>query len=201
MTDQEQGWTQRLRATRWGVVLAMLTILLGFGLGGVFGAAEDWFRAGPKASGEAVLASVYGGDAAKLKSVLDKSWTYAQRAHLHGGAIGTAVLAALALLAALARPSARVRGGLALGLGLGGLGYSSFWLIASRVAPGLGSTTLAKESLAWLAIPSAGLLLLGFTAVLGLTLLELFLKPEREADSTRPTPPAIAVAVVSPRTR
>jgi hypothetical protein len=138
-------------------------------------------RGGLKASGEAVLTTVYGGDAAKLKGVLDKSWTYAKRAHLHGGGLGAGVLAALALLAALGRPSRPVRAGVSLGLGVGALGYSAFWLLAARAAPSLGSTDAAKESLAWLAIPSAGLLLVGLTAVLVLTVLELFLTPVEPA--------------------
>ena len=46
-------------------------------------------------------------------------------------------------------------------LGLGALGYSAFWLWAGFRAPGLGSTGAAKESLRWLAMPSAGAMLLG----------------------------------------
>ena len=49
-----------------------------------------------------------------------------------------------------------------------------FWLLAARAAPGLGGTDAAKESLAWLAVPSAGLLLLGVLAVIGLTARDLF---------------------------
>ena len=177
MTTDLQTLSQRIRASRWGVLLAFLTILFGFGLGGAFGGAEDSLRGGLKASGEAVLDSVYGGDTAKLKVVLDKSWTYYKRAHIHGGGIGLAVLATLALLASLGRPSARVRGGVSLALGLGAVGYSLFWLLAARAAPGLGGTDLAKESLTWLAVPSAGLLLLGLATVTALTVVELFGAP------------------------
>jgi hypothetical protein len=59
------------------------------------------------------------------------------------------------------------------------LGYATFWLVAARAAPGLGSTEVAKESLAWLAVPSAGLLLLGIVAVIALTSIELFAPPRR----------------------
>lgn len=167
----------RLRATRWGVLLALGTTFFGFALGGVFGAAEDAVRDGLKASGMAVLAEQYGGDEAKLKTVTDKSWAYYKRAHLHGGAIGTAVLAAMMLLALLAGPSERVRRGLSVALGVGALGYSSFWLLAARAAPRLGGSGAAKASLEWLAIPSAGLLLLGLLTVAGLTVAELFIRP------------------------
>lgn len=176
-----ESFSLRLRASRWGVLLALGTTFFGFVLGGVFGAAEDTVRDGLKASGMAVLAEKYGGDEAKLKAVTDKAWAYLKRAHLHGGAIGTASLAALLLLASLARPSSRVRGALSLALGAGSLGYSGFWLLAARAAPGLGGTGAAKDSLEWLAVPSAGLLLVGLLAVAGLTAVELFGAPPAKA--------------------
>jgi hypothetical protein len=39
--------------------------------------------------------------------------------------------------------------------------YASFWMIAGFMAPGMGSTGAAKEYLSFLAIPGAGLCLLG----------------------------------------
>jgi hypothetical protein len=188
-------FAQRLRAGRWGLTLALLTLLFGFGLGGVFGAAEDTIKGGYRASGEAALATVYGGDATKLKGVLEKSWAYSKRAHLHGGGLGAAALAAMALLAALARPSSRVRAGVSLALGLGAAGYSGFWLLAARAAPALGGGDQAKESLSWLAIPSAGLLLLGLAAVLALTVLELFGRPAGQGASAAGRAPAHPGAV------
>lgn len=169
-----ESFATRLRESRWGVLLALLTILFGFGMGGAFGAFEGPLKQGLLDRAQSVRESVYGGDDAKIKGVLDKSWTYYQRAHLHGGAIGATALGAILLLAALRRPPRVVRQGVALGLGLGSLGYSSFWMFAARAAPGLGGTGAAKESLAWLAVPSAGLLLLGVVSVLALTSIELF---------------------------
>lgn len=52
-----------------------------------------------------------------------------------------------------------------IALGAGGLGYSIFWMWAGFRAPGLGSTDLAKESLAWLAIPSSGAVVAATCAV------------------------------------
>lgn len=164
----------RLRAGRWGTVLALLTILLGFALGGAFGAFEATFKDGLTERAEAVRDSVYGGDAAKMKSVVDKSWTFYKRAHMHGGGIGGVALGGILLLAALQRPRRRARQAASLALGLGGLGYATFWLLGARAAPGLGGTDAAKESLAWLAVPSAGLLLLGLCAVIALTVIDLF---------------------------
>jgi hypothetical protein len=101
----------------------------------------------------------------------------------------------MALLAALGRPSHRVRAGVSLALGLGAAGYSVFWLLAARAAPALGGGDQAKESLSWLAIPSAGLLLLGLAAVLALTVLELFGRPEGQSAGVAVHPPARPGAV------
>jgi hypothetical protein len=168
------AFAARLRAGRWGTLLALLTILFGFALGGVFGVFEDALKDGLTERAEAVRDRVYEGDAAKIKATVDKSWAYYKRAHLHGGGIGAVALGGVLLVAALRRPPRLARQAVSLALGLGGLGYAAFWLLAARAAPGLGSTDLAKESLAWLAVPSAGLLLAGIVAVTALTAIELF---------------------------
>ncbi|MHB8879616.1 MAG: hypothetical protein ACYC8T_38470, partial [Myxococcaceae bacterium] len=140
MDSPENDFTLRLRACRFGAVLALVTILFGFGMGGVFGAFEAPLKGGLSARAAAAPPSIYAGDAAKMKSVVDKSWSYYKRAHLHGGAIGAAALGAILLLALLRRPPPLVRRGVSLALGVGGLGYSLFWLFAARSAPGLGGT-------------------------------------------------------------
>lgn len=154
-----------LNSMRWGVVLVLLTFLFGFGLGGAFGAAEDSLKGGLKKSAEKVLDSVYKGDAANMKAVISKSWTYYKRAHLHAGAMGSAALSMILLLALLAGRE-KLKGLIAFLFGFGGLGYSVFWLLAGCRAPALGGTDVAKESLTWLAIPSSG----GFILALLLTL-------------------------------
>jgi hypothetical protein len=177
----DEAFVERLRSGRWGVVLALVTILFGFGLGGAFGAFEEPLKAGLTERGEAVRDTVYGGDAAKMKSVVDRSWTYYKRAHMHGGAIGVVALGGILLISALRRPRVWMRRGVSLALGVGGLGYAAFWLLAARAAPRLGGTDAAKESLSWLAVPAAGLLLLGLSAVIVLTCIELFARPPRDA--------------------
>jgi hypothetical protein len=145
-----------VRAVLPGLLLAVLTMLLGFALGVVFGLNEEAITSRLAASAAAVRDSVYHGDDAAIKAVLAKSWAYMQRAHLHAGSLGVAA-AVLTLCVVLAGASARVCGALSTGLGAGGLGYSVFWLIAGFRAPSLGSTGAAKESLKWLAMPSSGL--------------------------------------------
>ncbi len=176
-------FTRSLRVGRWGALLALLTILFGLGFGGAFGAFEEPLKKGLADRAAAVLDTVYERDAAKAKSVVDKSWAYYKRAHLHGGAIGAVALGGILLLAALRRPSDHVRRAVSVALGGGGLGYSVFWMLAARAAPGLGGTDAAKESLEWLAVPSAGLILTGLAALIVLTAIELFLPPSRLAET------------------
>ena len=154
-----------LASVRIGIVLALLTLLYGFGLGGAFGAFEDNIKGSLQASAEEVKATIYQGDEAAMKKITDKSWTYMKRAHLHANGLGTAALAIIFILAGTPA-SSRVRGVVSSALGVGALGYASFWMFAARRAPAMGSTHDAKESLSWLAIPSAGLCVLGLVAVM-----------------------------------
>lgn len=163
-----------LRSVRWGLTFALLAVAFGFAMGALFGANEEAMKGQLKAQGEAVLADKYGGDAAKLKTVLDKSWVYFQRAHLHGGGIGAIALALCLLLAALPGAPARLAPLAALCCGVGALGYSVFWLLAGLKAPGLGGTGAAKESLQWLAVPSSGLAIVGLLLTSVLTVRALF---------------------------
>jgi len=150
---------------RVGILLALLTLLYGFSLGGVFGAFEDNIKETLEASATAVKDTVYQGDEAAMSKITGKSWTYMKRAHLHANGLGTAALALIFVLGGT-RASVRMRRLVSGALGFGALGYSSFWMFAALRAPALGSTHDAKESLGWLAIPSAGLCILGLLAVL-----------------------------------
>jgi hypothetical protein len=148
-----------------GATCALLSVIFGFLLGGAFGAAEDKVKGRLEASGQAALESVYKGDAAAKDAVVKKSWQYLLRAHLHGGAIGAAALGGISTLVLLTRldPIAQYS---ALAFGLGGLIYSAFWLLAGLKAPGLGSTGAAKQALEFMAIPGAGLSILGAVGTL-----------------------------------
>lgn len=179
----DRGLSHALRAVRWGVLLSLLTVLFGFGIGGVFGAMEDALKDDLKARAEVGLRTVYGGDTAKLTATVDKAWAYYKRAHLHGGAIGTAALACILLMAAMNRPAGWIKAGLGLAMGLGGLAYSAYWLWAGYRAPALGSTSAAKASLEWLAVPSAGLVLLGLMGVLVLAAWEWMTPVPKAASS------------------
>jgi hypothetical protein len=142
----------------------VFTVLFGFAMGGIFGLNEDIIKNRLAASASAVMTTVYHGDAAAAEPVLAKSWDYMQRAHLHGGAIGTAAIGMIVVML-LIGTTARTTRVLSLALGLGALGYSVFWMWAGFIAPGLGSTGAAKESLRWLAMPSSGAVMLATAAV------------------------------------
>ncbi len=163
-----------IRVVRWGVLFACLSVAFGFTMGALFGAFEESLKGNLKAGGEAVLAEKYAGDPAKLKAVLDKSWIYYQRAHLHGGGLGAVALALCLLLAALPGHAPRLRSLAALLAGLGALGYAVFWLLAGLRAPGLGGTAAAKESLEWLAVPTSGMAIAGLLLTLALVVRSLF---------------------------
>jgi hypothetical protein len=161
-----------LRAVLPGLFLAVLTLLFGFGLGVVFGLNEDAIKSRLTASAEVARVPVYQNDDARIKAVLDKSWVYMQRAHLHAGSLGTGAVALIAVIVLLGT-GARASAVISLALGAGGLGYSVFWLWAGFRAPGLGGTGAAKETLRWLAIPSSGLVVAGTLAVAVLLVLAL----------------------------
>lgn len=153
-----------IQAALPGLVLAVCTVLFGFAMGGIFGLNEDLIKGRFAASAAAVTATVYHGDAAAAEPVIAKSWDYMQRAHLHGGAIGTAAIGMIVVLLLIGTAPRTIRI-LSLALGAGALGYSVFWMWAGFIAPGLGSTGAAKESLRWLAMPSAGAVMLATAAV------------------------------------
>ena len=154
------------------MLFAVLTLLFGFGLGIVFGLNEDMIKSRLKASAAEVRESVYHGNDAAIKTVLEKSWGYMQRAHLHASGLG-AMAVGLILLVSLLGTSPGLTRAISLGLGAGGLGYSAFWLWVGFRAPALGGTGAAKESLKWLAMPSSGAVVLATAAVAALLIIAI----------------------------
>jgi hypothetical protein len=175
--------TSNLRTAKIGLILALLTILFGQGMGITFGLNEDAIKSRLKADAADVLETAYQGDTIASKAVVDKSWSYMKRAHLHAGGMGTTAVALIILLC-LFGASRMATTQISLALGAGGLGYSIFWMWAGFRAPGMGSTGAAKESLEWLAMPSAGAFVLATIAVLIVLLVKLFTKREQEIDLT-----------------
>lgn len=166
------AFSSALRPVLAGLFFATLTLVFGFGLGILFGLNEDAIKSRLKDSAAAVRESVYHGDDAAIKAVLDKSWVYMQRAHLHAGGLGATAVGLTLVMLWLGTPAGWARL-ISLGLGAGGLGYSVFWLWAGFRAPALGGTGAAKESLKWLAMPSSGAIVVATLAVAVLLLMAL----------------------------
>ena len=149
-----------LKDMKIGLLFALLTLCFGFLLGGAFGAKEEQFKDKIKADAAAVFESVYHNDQAQVEKMSDKAWTYIKRGHFHGTGIGSAALALIALLAMIQAPVLAKQINAIL-LGLGGLVYSICWTWAGFLIPALGSAGAAKDKIALLAKPSAGMALLG----------------------------------------
>ena len=165
-----------------GTVLSLLTLFYGFGLGAAFGIAEDGIKGSLKASAQ-VYEAVYNGDKAEMSKVTEKAWTYFKRSHLHANGMGAASLVMIILLSLIKRCTVMSMI-TAVGLGAGAMGYSIFWMLAGIKAPGLGSTGLAKKSLAWLAIPSGGMFISGTIAVLVIFVWGMLRHPALETEGS-----------------
>jgi len=171
-TPTIESFTASLRAAFFGLSLAMLTLLFGQGMGVVFGLNEDAIKSRLASSAAEVRETVYQGNDTAIKAVLDKSWVYMQRAHLHAGGMGTTAFA-LGGFVCLLGAARRVTATICLALGAGGLGYSVFWMWSGFRAPALGGTGAAKESLKWLAMPSSGIFVVATVSVLVLLIVTL----------------------------
>lgn len=170
-----------LRPVRFGLLFGLLAVLYGWGLGLVFGVNEDGIRKRFIADAEGSRAiylqkaGTEDGATAAIKKIDESAWRYFLRAHLHAGGIGSIAIGGSLVLSLLSvgRGAKLVA---SLLLGLGAVGYPLFWMLAGLRAPGLGSTGAAKESLQWLAIPSAGGLFIGGLITFGLVVADLFFR-------------------------
>ncbi|MEE8207256.1 MAG: hypothetical protein V3T82_09920 [Nitrospinaceae bacterium] len=160
---------------RYGIAIALVAILFGGLLGLSFGCCEDDIKGSLRASADAVLDKHYGGDANKAVSTVSKSWVYFKRAHLHSQTMGVMAIV-FALLTAWLNFRPKFQLGISLLSGLGSLGYGVFWLLAAILAPGMGSTRAAKESVELIAQLSGGAFFISGVAMFVLIFLKLFLK-------------------------
>lgn len=162
-----------IRSALIGIAFAVLTLLYGFTLGINFGYNEDVIKEAIHTSGMEVLATKYNNDEAALKKVTDKSWTYLQRAHLHAGGLGAASLCLIIVTVLIGTKPLSTRI-ISIALGAGSLGYANFWALAAFMAPELGSTGAAKETLNWLAMPTSSAVVLATVWVFVLVVKKVF---------------------------
>lgn len=164
---------EKIYTVRWGIVLAVLTILFGFALGALMGGAEPQIKEYWQSLAQPGLVSIYHNDPQKITEIVNRSWKMLQRAHMHAAAIGTAVLILMFVLAQLRTKILYKQIGSVL-LGLGGLGYSLSWFLVAFQAPVVGDIHAVKAGIHLLAAPSIGMLLLGTMIVLFLGIKMLF---------------------------
>ncbi len=160
---------------KYGVLVAMMAILFGGLMGLSFGCCEDSIKDVFKASADKAMSDVYKGDQAKADKVIKKSWVYMKRAHLHSQTMGV-ISIAFSLLAAWLSFPARMQLGISLLSGLGSLGYGFFWMVSGFLAPGMGSTGAAKESVALIAQASGGAFFVAGVSLFGLLAYRMFVK-------------------------
>ena len=147
-----------------GLVLALLAILFGGLMGLGFGCCEDSFKDTFKEDAIAALNEKYDGDRKKADKVSAKSWVYMKRAHLHSQTMGVISIVLSLIAVGLAFPPL-LQTYISLMSGLGSIGYGLFWFLAGFLAPGMGSTGIAKETVGLVGQVSAGSF---FIAVVGL---------------------------------
>ena len=164
---------------KYGILVAMMAILFGGLMGLFFGCCEDTIKDTLKASATEALSGVYKGDQAKADKVVKKSWVYMKRAHLHSQTMGVISIAFSLLVAWLNFP-ARAQMGVSLLSGLGSLGYGFFWMVSGYLAPGMGSTGAAKESVGLIAQASGGAFFVAGVTLFGLVVYKMFIKPAAE---------------------
>ena len=166
---------EKMRSVKWGILLAVLTILFGFFLGAVMGGAEEAIKEYWQTLAQPGLSTIYQNDPQKITVVINQAWKMLQRAHMHAAAIGTASLILMLVLANIRAKAIYKQVGSLL-LGLGGLGYSMSWFLVAFRVPVIGNIHATKDAIHLLAAPSIGMLLLGTAMVLFLGLNTVFCK-------------------------
>lgn len=160
---------------KYGITLALIAILFGGTLGLSFGCCEHDIKDLLKSRSDAVLAQKYNGDTAAADKVVSKSWIYFKRAHFHSQTMGV-ISIVFSLIVAFLRLNPRFQLGVSILSGLGSLGYGIFWLIAGFLAPAMGSTGAAKETVALIAQASGGAFFVAGAGVFTLLVYTMFLQ-------------------------
>ena len=163
---------------RYGIAVALTAILFGGMLGLSFGCCEDDIKGSLRASADAVLDKHYSGDVNKAVTTVSKSWVYFKRAHLHSQTMGIMAIV-FAFLTVWLNFQPKLQLGISLLSGLGSLGYGFFWLLAAILAPGMGSTSAAKESVALIAQFSGGAFFVAGVTVFVVIILKLFVQGKK----------------------
>ena len=159
---------------KYGVLVAIIAILYGGMMGLSFGCCEESIKKTLNISAEEAMTAKYDGDQAKVDEIIKKSWTYMKRAHFHSQTMGVISIAFSLLVAWLAYPE-KAQLAIALLSGFGSLGYGLFWMLAGYMAPGMGSTSAAKESVGLIAQVSGGAFFVSGLLLFSILIYRLFI--------------------------
>ena len=159
---------------KYGVLVAIIAILYGGLMGLSFGCCEESIKRTLNANAQEAMAGKYEGDQAKANKVVKKSWIYMKRAHLHSQTMGVISIAFSFLVAWLAYP-AKTQVAISLLSGFGALGYGFFWMLSGYLAPGMGSTGSAKESVGLIAQASGGAFFVAGLLLFGILVYRMFM--------------------------
>lgn len=139
-----------------GILLALAALLAGEMHGLAFGAKEDSIKSYFKTKAENNKATL--GEKGYVKAA-EKAWKYLKRSHEHFMGLG-AVAMALIIFIGLSPADPKHKMFVSTIVGLGAFMYPFSWLLISINTAGVGAHA-AKESLALIAKPSAGLCFIG----------------------------------------
>ncbi len=159
---------------KYGVLVAVIAILFGGSMGLSFGCCEEDIKRILNSSAQESLSVKYEGDQTKADKVVKKSWVYMKRAHLHSQTMGVISIVFSFLVAWLSYP---VKAQLTISMlsGLGSLGYGLFWMLSGFLAPGMGSTGAAKESVGLIAQASGGAFFVSGVLLFGILVYRMFM--------------------------
>ena len=165
---------------KYGILIAMIAILFGGSMGLSFGCCEDDVKGFLKAQADSVSQEKYGGIQEKKDKVVNKSWIYMKRAHLHSQTMGVIAIA-FSLLVAWLNFHPKIQLGVSVLSGIGSLGYGVFWLLAASLAPAMGGTHAAKEAVGLVAQVSGASFFVAGVTVFGVLAYKMFIKRQTES--------------------
>ncbi len=168
---------------KYGVLIAIISILFGGLMGLSFGCCEESIKMSLNSDANAALETKYQGDRAKLDKVVKKSWIYFKRAHFHSQTMGVIAIVFSLLIAWLKFPP-RLQLGISLLSGIGSLGYGVFWLLSGALAPGMGSTSSAKEAVGLVAQVSGASFFIAGVTLFSVLIYKMFIQPGKKEETS-----------------
>jgi len=166
-----------IASVRWGLAVALCTLLMGAYLGIQFGKNEDQIWDSLKARGEA--STYYHKKHHKPRQAANTGWNYLRRSHEHfQGLGGISIALILTISATWVKPLLKTF--LALGVGIGGFTYPMFWYLVAYKSADVGAHA-AKESLALMAQFGAGLYFVSLLATFAVVIIFAVWKDNRPA--------------------